>query len=164
MLLNYGVEDSWLRPNKNERRHFMASNVIFLVMCFPVFLFGFANHALALLLSKKLTNKSLTRPDFKGSLQLSFGVLCCIICYTVQTMGVYYFVGVWETSLLYLISLPMVGKFSLVYLDFYRNVKAEWKRHYFRESGEEVIEYLQKERMRLIELLNGVRSDYLATR
>ncbi len=164
MLLNYGVKDSWLKPVKNEKRHFMASNVIFLVMTFPVFIFGFVNHAIPLFLSKKLTKKSLTRPDFKGSLQLSFGVLFCIICYTVQALGVYYFVGAWETSLLYLVSLPMVGKFSLVYLDFYKNVKAEWERHYFRESREEVIQYLQEERMRLIELLNGVRSDYLATR
>ncbi len=163
MLLNYGVEDSWLRPNKNEERHFMASNVIFLVMTFPIFLFGFVNHGIALFLSKKLTNISASRPDFKGSLLLSFGVLFCIICYAVQTMGVYYFVGAWETSLLYLISLPLIGKFSLVYLDFYKNVRAEWKRHYFCESGEDVIEHLQKERMRLIELLNGVRSDYLAT-
>ena len=162
MLLNYDVEDSWLQPNKNERRHFMASNIIFLVMCFPVFLFGFVNHAAALALSRTLTEKSISRPDFKGSLLLSFGVLSCIICYGIQTMGLYYFTGSWETSLFYLISLPMIAKFSLAYLDFYRNVKAEWKRHYFRESGEDVIEYLQRERMRLIELLNGVRNDYLS--
>jgi len=164
MLINYGVEDSWLRPIKNNKRHFMASNIIFLVMTFPIFLFGFLNHAIALVLSIVLTNRSISRPDFRGSLLLSFGVLSCIICYVFQTTGLYCLTGSWETSLLYLLALPMIGKFSLVYLDFYRNVKAEWRRHYFRESGEEIIEYLQNERMRLIELLNGARNDYLATR
>jgi len=164
LLINYGVQDSWLRPNKNNERQMMASNVVFLVLCFPVFLFGYLNHGMALFFSRRLTNKSVSRPDFRGSMLLSFGVLFCIISYVAQTAGVYYFSGSWETSLLYLVSLPMVGKFSLVYLDFYKNVKAEWKRQYFRESDEEVVEYLQQERDRLMSLLNGVRNDYLSAR
>lgn len=161
ILLNYEMEDCWLREPKELEKGAMVFKMLFLLLSLPLFVFGFMNHIVALRLSKRAANGNLERPDFKGSMLLSYGVLFCLIFYVAQTIGVYYWTGSLILSLLYLVSLPLVGQFSLMYVDFYKNIRKDWRRDYFRDSNEELVQYLNEHRESLMRLLNGAREDYL---
>ena len=82
-------------------------------LAFPIHLYSFINAAGILLGSYGLTSVFITRPDFKGSSKLGFGVLCGFIFLPMQIGLCYYFSTSIGISIGYMVSLLLSFSFSL---------------------------------------------------
>jgi len=86
--------------------------LLHLLAC-PIHLYSFVNAAGILLGSHGLTTVFLKRPDFKGSLQLGFGVLCGFLFLPLQIILCYYFSASIGIGIGYTFSLLLSFSFSL---------------------------------------------------
>ena len=126
-LSNYRFQLELLGLNeKRFQRLFKARGwqLLLHLLASPIHLYSFFNAAGILLGSHALTSFFLKRPDFKGSLQLGFGVLCGFIFLPLQIGLCYYYSASIGFSIGYIISLLLSFAFSLRYFNGLKVLKS----------------------------------------
>ncbi len=133
-----------------------------LLFTFPVFLFGFITNVVPYLLPVRLV-RNVRDPQFHSSIKVFLAILILFpLYYILLTLLVGIFTGPWWIWLLFLVSLPFMGKASLVwYLRWKKTVRGSWFNRQVRRKAPDALELVDLRREivglmdRLMEGMNG---------
>jgi hypothetical protein len=162
MLLNYKIKDNWLdvhfqKPSQMQ----LLKKLFFYLVGLPIFFYGLINHLGVFKLPPLIAESIIKRPDFRGSLTLSFGVLCFVIFYSLQISLVALMTKSFLWTLAYAISLPLTGSFVIYFLRKLRKDReiVEFKR--CLKSNHQILQTLKRYREQILQQLRLARQDYL---
>jgi len=119
-LKHVKLRDKQLR--KKNRRQNIYYRLLFLIFTFPVFLFGYINNYLPFKTAKIVSAKMVKRKDFRGSLQVSMGLLSFLIFYLLQTILIAVIFNT-AVALAYIFILYPFGLFTLRYIKEYYKLR-----------------------------------------
>jgi hypothetical protein len=162
LLLSFKIKDKWLDSNfQKSYRPLSLSKTLFYLGGLPVFLYGLINHLGILKLTPLIVGRIIKRPDFKGSLLLSYGVLCFFFFYGLQIS-----LFAWLTSsviwtLVYIISLPLTGSFVMHYVHKLAKDKDALEFNRYLKNNHQILKSLKDYREHLLDQLRLARQDYL---
>jgi len=127
-LERLSLNDHLIREVKKSRPLFDAlKSLLYLVLGFPVFVFGFINNFLPFKIPGWAARRMSRRAEFFGSIALSMGIFTFIIFYSVQIWLVNKFSGDWRLALCYAILLPVSGLFAFYYFKRFTTMRGNWK-------------------------------------
>ena len=99
---------------------------IFLLISLPIFMYGSINNFFAywlpLMLSKKMKD-----PQFRSSFKFAISLFSFPIFYIIQSVIVLLISDSWDTSILYLLSLPFTAALAWVWRDVFIKTNIAWK-------------------------------------
>ena len=100
----------------------MWSNILYFILGFPMFLYGYLTNILPFKISEYLSKKILVRKDFIGSMKLALGVLVYLVFYTIEiiTFGL---LTHWYWAVVFLLTLYPTGVFTIHYIKRYYYIK-----------------------------------------
>jgi len=98
---------------ESTKRNF--SSIFLKIMGFPVFLYGFINHLIFILISKWIINKLVGDTHFMASVKIVLVMFLAPLLYILQCLLVQWIFGDLLVTLIYLISLPVTGLLSYHY-------------------------------------------------
>jgi glycerol-3-phosphate O-acyltransferase / dihydroxyacetone phosphate acyltransferase len=163
LLSNHKINDKWLEPKfQKSSQKKPLTNIFFYLIGLPIFLYGFINHLAILKLPPLIVERVIKRPDFRGSLLLSFGVLCFVGFYVFQIILFGWVSKSLAWTLVYALTLPFSGWFSLYYFRKFWKLKErlEFNRH-LKNNGQ-MLDYLTDKREQLLHQLRLARQAFLA--
>lgn len=129
---------------------------IFMVLSFPVFVYGWVNNFLANYIPAMLYKKSGLHPAYTSAVKILSGILTYSIFYGIQISLVkYFFDGNW-VGWIYVASLIITGLFAWWYKDFAKNTLSGWS--LFNDSKKEIIENFEN-RKNIVEVINNLLSE-----
>jgi 1-acyl-sn-glycerol-3-phosphate acyltransferase len=108
-----------------EKRHHLLNFVfrfLALLAGFPIFLYGGLNNIFPALLPKLVTNKLKDR-QFESSVVFVLGLILFPIFYLIQTTICQLLFHHWWFSLIYAVSLPVMGLISFMYYRYFRKFR-----------------------------------------
>ncbi len=163
LLLNYRIKGNWLDANFNKASQIqIIRNIFFYLAGLPVFLYGLINHLGIFKLPPLIAESIIKRPDFRGSLTLSFGVMCFVFFYSLQISLVALMTKSFVWTLVYSISLPLTGSFVIYYFRKLRKDKEILDFKWSMKNNSEILQTLIKYREQILQQLRLARQDYLA--
>jgi 1-acyl-sn-glycerol-3-phosphate acyltransferase len=127
---------------------------ILMLLAFPLFLYGYINHALVWHLSTIVPRKLFKDDHFHSSVMFVMGFFLFPIMYLIQA-AVVWAVFDWKIALAYLISLPFLGNFSFVYWRAFKKLKSKWKFSMLNRKKDALLMNLKELRAELIELVSS---------
>ena len=134
---------------KNEAVMGLVAKSIGLILCFPVFLYGFINNLIPYYLPKSVTNK-LKDKQFTSSIKFVFGIVFFPIFYLIQFSLVWVFTDLWWIKFVYLLSLPLSGLAAFSIHRWFVKLKAQWKYYFNQSKG---LESLSKKTQKLMDFI-----------
>ena len=149
-LKGHGLTDKGL----SQHQTYKWSDLLFLVMTFPLFLPGFLTNYIPFYFGKKVADAKVKRPEFHLSIRL--GV--CLAVYTVQfllliivtvAMAIY-FANPYLAMLV--LAVPFLGYFSVNYQDIYKRWRAVLKAH---QIDRKELEQLKQKRKAILQQIKG---------
>ena len=84
--------------------------------------YAYLNHCWMLMTTKWLADRVCRRPDFYGTLLLSFGTLVFLVCYGVQLVLVYWWAASVVVAVVYIMSVLLSGVLALRFLESKQDV------------------------------------------
>ncbi len=144
--------DQGFRKNTYSRQYIQTA--LFLMITFPVFLFGWLHNSLPYKLIGKLVPKLSSDSEYHAPLTVLLGLVIYPINYIVLITLVswIYPTTFWE-SLLYFIALPFGGFFAHMYLRTYHHMRSKRKFSRFAQERKIVFEEIKQSRGELKELI-----------
>jgi glycerol-3-phosphate O-acyltransferase / dihydroxyacetone phosphate acyltransferase len=134
-------------------------DMFFLIFGFPVHLYGLINHYIPYKISIKLTDKIVRNVEFHSSLNVAFGTFLTLIFYIIQVSLVSIFFD-WRITLLYIITLPLSGLFSLYYWHHSKKATGHFRLLSLVKKRKPEIEDLIRSRAVIISALDQAREAY----
>lgn len=149
-----------------ERAHFgqlLRANletVVKAIVGFPLAIYGFLNHVIPYLITEQIAKKFIDDRTKILSALLIGGSLTFLLFYTVQLFIIWYFGGqLW--TLIYGVSLPISGLFTLAYIKDLRQQQERLNLSFFLFTNRRLFQRMRRERRKLIAELNTVKDEYL---
>ena len=157
------IKDEFLSPHRSGIGFIKRLKAwMFLILGFPIYLWGLLNNILPFILPRFYVNKFIKQKTFISSVKLMVGLGSFIVFYTIQSWLCWYlFHNKWMT-ILYVISLVPSGNFVFFFVKKARNYRQHlvFLSLFYRRR---ILVYnLIRQRMRLIESLNRARDDYFS--
>ena len=136
-------------------------SVLYVLVGFPFFLFGFINNFLPYKIPGWISTKLTKLPEFYGAISMVAGTFTFMIFYSVQLCLVqHYFHTTWLT-LSYLAALPLSGFFAFFYWKRFTNLRGRWVIFSLFYKRTNLITSLMNTRRQIIEELEKGRKDFL---
>lgn len=88
---------------------------LWVILGFPLFLYGFLNNALPSFIPEFLARRRTQYIGYRATVRMATGLLVFPFFYAVQATILHYFVGIWWMTLLYVLSLIPAGLFAWHY-------------------------------------------------
>jgi glycerol-3-phosphate O-acyltransferase/dihydroxyacetone phosphate acyltransferase len=137
-------------------------SVIYLIIGFPLFLFGFINNYLPFRIPFWIAKPISKRPEFFGSIALTVGTFAFLIFYSVQIWLVHKFFHNTMLSLGYAVLLPISGFFAYYYHKRFTNIRGSWMIFSMFYKKTNLITSLINKRQMIIEELEKGKKEFLA--
>lgn len=139
----------------------VARSILFFTAGLPLFCFGVFTNYLPFKLSQLISRSLRVKDSFVGSIKLSVGMFTFLLVYTVQFLGMTYWISVWW-AILVLVSFYPAGVFSLTYIRKYLEMIGTLKYlRLFMDKGD-LVAKLKVTRQELIDELEEGKEEYLA--
>jgi hypothetical protein len=136
-------------------------SILYLIIGFPFFLFGFINNYLPFKIPGIAGRKIAKSADFYGAIILVSGIFTFLIFYSLQLwLMQHYLHNVWIT-LSYLIVLPLTGFFAFFYWKRFSNLRGRWMIFSLFYKRTSLITSLLNMRKKIIDELEKGRKEYL---
>ncbi|MGV3504019.1 MAG: lysophospholipid acyltransferase family protein [Adhaeribacter sp.] len=162
-LKQLGLQDKFLRVNQAKSRLAPGSlrTGLFLLLGWPVYLFGCLTSYLPYILPSKVADNFFGEEEFRAPVMMTAGIFSFLGIYSLEVLGIYKWSGSWQTALGFGLLLPFAGFFALEY--YYRLVNT---RGYLRLlSGlfrrQPRIEQVLRQRADLIQNLEQAKRVYM---
>jgi 1-acyl-sn-glycerol-3-phosphate acyltransferase len=152
------LRDTQLRDT--AKKDGFIRRLLFIVLTFPAFLYGWINNYLPYKLSEFLSGRLKYREDFKGSMQVALGVLSFLIFYVLQIAIIILIFNV-GIGILYFLLLYPSGLFALEYLKEFYQLRKRLKLIWLFINRRELVTRLTIERQGLINQLENGKDEYL---
>ena len=132
---------------------------LLLILCFPLFLYGYINNIIPYKLTSYLAFRMTKREDFHGSMKLALGLLIFLIFYILQTVILSIFFSL-PVPFIYFLSLYPAGLFTLFYLQWlFRTLNRIHGRKWFVKK-KAFMQKIVKQRNDIISALEAGRDDF----
>lgn len=159
-----GLEVNLLQKGLSIGKETILTMVTF-VIGMPIFIFGFIHNLLPYYLSPRLAKLISKEYEYQGPLTMTAGMVICLITYPIYGYIAFLLFGNWIVTLLYIISLPMIGLMTYGFYLQIHSMFAQWKLlTKFNKEKELIAELiLQKKEIKnqLDELLNQITRENL---
>lgn len=157
------LEDESISRNRSHKS-FLRNNIqslLFLIIGFPLYLYGLINNILPFELPGFLAGKIAKSKDFRGAIGMVLGMFTFIIFYVTQIYLVHNYFQHTLFTIAYALSLPLSGFFCYYYWHSFDKIRAKWLlvSMFFRKST--VIAGIIAERERIISEFEKKRNDFL---
>jgi len=119
------VSDSAVKKNYGFGMALFRS--LLALLSFPVFLYGWLNHALSIWLPSILIRKKIKDTVFWATVEFVIWLILIPLFSIIQSALVWIFTGNFWIALVYFISLPLFGKTSMYLADFYKNIRKNFR-------------------------------------
>lgn len=123
---------------------------LWVLLGFPLFLYGFANNMLPSLLPEFIARRKTKYIGYRATVRMATGFLIFPFFYVLQTVAVHYFIGIWWVSLLYFLTLIPAGLFAWHYVKWVRFVLKGIR---LKRRSQEVIDALVQQRKAIVKRL-----------
>jgi glycerol-3-phosphate O-acyltransferase / dihydroxyacetone phosphate acyltransferase len=149
--------------SKDQKDIFLAifSTLSFLILGFPLYLYGFLNNYLPYLLPSVIAEKFTDEEEWHAPIMLIAGIFTFSIFYTVQIFLSFYWFQSSLFSFIYGISLPLSGFFALYYGFKFSLFKEKWHLLQLFYQKRELVSNLIQDRKLIIKELNDYKQSYL---
>lgn len=156
-LAGHRIKDKDFR---NRGRSIKASQWLFLIFTFPLFLVGFLFNWLPYRFSGFIRKKIKTEETFSGSITLAVGLVVFALWYALLTSISFLFSPLSYYSFLLPPLFYLSGIFSLIYRDIFTYFKRRWRVNRLKRKEFSVFQQLQEKRDTLIQQFEQLREDY----
>jgi len=130
-------------------------NSISLLILLPIFLYGGLNNFFAywlpLMLSKKMKDL-----QFRSSFKFAISLFSFPIFYIIQSVIVLLISDSWDTTILYLLSLPLTAALAWVWRDVFIKTKIAWKHKILSSENNSKLSDIQKLYSKIILLADNI--------
>lgn len=154
-LEEVNLSDQNIRQNGQRKNLFiyMLKSVTKLILGFPFWLFGMINSYIPYKLPRAIALKITDSEAFYGALLMSLGTVIFVLFYSLEIFLVGYFSQSIFIIMLYAISLPLTGLFTIYYSRFARKLYFNWKLlSKFYSEGQLVAELIDERKNIIFEL------------
>lgn len=154
-----------LFEDKQQKRSILVDSffrLCYLVLGFPIYLYGLINNYIPYIIPSKLAQKITKEAVYFASIKMFSGLLLFTIFYSLQITLLQVFAGVWWLTLLYAISLPLTGFFTLKYWQRLLDTKDHWSLFSRFYQKDKLLHQLIVQRQEIIALLDTAKAEYLA--
>ncbi len=126
-LDHLSLDDGLIKGVSKKRPVFKAfSSFLYLVIGFPLFVFGFLNNYLPFRIPFWASRLISKRQEFFGSIALTMGTFTFLIFYSLQIWLVDEFTHDWRVVLAYALLLPISGLFAFSYKKRFTTIRGGW--------------------------------------
>ena len=139
-------------------------SLFFLVLGFPLFVYGFINNFLPFRIPFWCARGISKRPEFQGSIAYSMGTFTFLIFYSLQIWLASKYLADWRLVLAYGLSLPISGLLAFYYYKRYRSIRGSWKIFSLFYKKTTLITSLITERELIITELEKARKEFVIYR
>jgi apolipoprotein N-acyltransferase len=147
---------SWLVDKKEEKLLKLILPVLFLLLTFPLFLFGFLFNILPFFLLNSLVQRKVKQEIFKSTFGFAIGIFLFPLFYLTEMLIVSQILPGWYTKILFLISLPFAGKFAFSWYILFLKTRGRWRWLKIKRSNPDLYNEIHRNKM---EILDQVRLD-----
>ncbi|MBD1398626.1 1-acyl-sn-glycerol-3-phosphate acyltransferase [Pontibacter sp. JH31] len=151
-------------PTVEEKHVLLQQSIaktLLLATTIPLYLYGLLNNYLAYIIPSKVADALTEAAEFRAPIMLSVGIFSFPVLYAVQAAVLWQFVPGKVYLLLYLISLPLSGFFTLRYWNALQHVRSQWLLLRLFLTKNPMAERLKKKRQEILEELDQARVEYL---
>ena len=146
--------------NRGIRMYKLIFSFLYLIIGFPLFLFGVINNYLPFRIPFFTARAMTDRPEFYGSIFITIGTLTFLVFYSVQIWLVNYFTHDWRIVLAYAAMLPISGFFAFYYRKKFTNIRGNWMVFTIFSRKATLIAELIRMREKIIEELEKGKEEY----
>lgn len=154
-----------LFENTQERSSFLQAGLKqlgYLTLGFPVWLYGFFNNYLPYTLPSRLAYLISKEEGYIAPIMMFIGTLTFPLFYSGQIWAMQEYIGIGWLTILYALSLPLTGLFTLAYWTNAQNTKDQWTLFSkFYKTGDMVAQII-RQRTDIVEVLDVAKLEYLA--
>ena len=154
-----------LFENTEERSSFFKAGLgqlMYLILGFPIWLYGFLNNYLPYTLPSRLAYLITKEEGYIAPIMMFIGTLTFPLFYGFQIWAVQEYIGIGWLTILYALSLPLTGFFTLAYWRNVQNTKDQWTLFSkFYKTGDMVAKVIGQ-RTEIVEVLDAAKLEYLA--
>ncbi|MCC9168026.1 lysophospholipid acyltransferase family protein [Pontibacter harenae] len=156
------LQDSLLGKGKSSiLRHSLAA-VLFLIIGFPAYVFGLVHNYIPYIIPAKVARSVTKEKEWYAPIMLTVGIFAFPIYYTFMAFVFWYWFPLIPSLLIYLVSLPVSGFFTLRYWSTLNNTHGQWLflRLFFKRGS--MVQQLQ--RQAIINELEQAKQEFLQER
>lgn len=154
-----------LFENTQERSSFMQAGLKqlgYLLLGFPVWFYGLINNYLPYTLPSRLAYVISKEEGYIAPIMMFIGTLTFPLFYGLQIWAVQEYIGIGWLTILYALTLPIVGFFTLAYWRNVQNTKDQWTLFAkFYKTGDMVAKVI-RQRTEIVAVLDVAKREYLA--
>ena len=156
------INDRLIRRTQQKGPVLLKSffSFIYLVIGFPLFLFGTLNNFIPFRLPGIIAKKVSSYREYYGAITMVGGTVIFLIFYTAQALLIQHFFDTWWITILYVLSLPLTGLFAFSYWKFFTNVRGKWMVFTYFYKRTSLISSLIVMRQEIIKEMEKARKDY----
>lgn len=161
-LKRIGINDTDIARNKTNNS-FVVSNIkalLFIVLGFPVYLYGMLNNILSFEIPGRIARKASSSIEFVGAIGMVGGTFTFAIFYTIQIMVMWKFTHIAWLTVLYGISLPVTGFFAYWYYHTVNKIRTKWLLMMMFYKKSTFISNLIMEREQIIAEFDKIKNEY----
>ncbi|WP_242091989.1 lysophospholipid acyltransferase family protein [Aestuariivivens sediminicola] len=125
------------------------SDLLYFILGFPVFLFGYVFNIVPYKVSEILSRRIIVRKDFVGSMKIAFGMFVFLVFYCIETaLFAVYIHTIY--ALVFLLMLYPTGLFTLNYIKSFYLYKEKIRYYQLNLNHNKLIEKLKRKRRELL--------------
>jgi glycerol-3-phosphate O-acyltransferase / dihydroxyacetone phosphate acyltransferase len=134
---------------------------LLLLLFFPLYLYGLINNYLAYIIPSKVADALTEEAEFRAPIMLSVGIFSFPILYGLQAALLWLLFPDKLYLLIYLLSLPVSGFFTLRYWNALQRVREQWLILRLFITGDPLVADLKQQRQDIMDELDQARIEYL---
>lgn len=139
-------------------------SMCFLIIGFPLFVFGFINNFLPFKIPGWVAPRISKSREFYGAISFSVGTFTFLFFYVLQIWLLNKYVNDWRIDLAYILLLPISGLFAFYYYNRFMTVRGNWRILSLFYKKTNLITALIIKREQIIEELNKARHEFVKQR
>ena len=159
LMQKFQIQKTWLKTNAST---ISTWALIKLVIGVPIYWYALINNALVITINKTLTDRVVYRPDFYGSILFIAGFFLFPLFYGLQIMAVGLLTHSFIWTIIYANSLLTSSYFALRYQERLKIYRTQKSIQNLAAERNDMLNYLKRQRMLLLEMCREARGEYLA--
>jgi glycerol-3-phosphate O-acyltransferase / dihydroxyacetone phosphate acyltransferase len=160
-LKELGLQHFPTLEEKNELLRKSIGKTMLLALSLPLYLYGLFNNYLAYIIPSQVADALTEEKEFRAPIMLSVGTFSFPILYAIQAVMLWQFLPNKVYLLLYLLSLPISGFFTLRYWNTMVRVREHWLLLQLFMTKSPEVESVARLRQEMIHDLEEARVEYL---
>ncbi|WP_162428501.1 lysophospholipid acyltransferase family protein [Pontibacter pudoricolor] len=161
-LQRLGIQDPVLSKESSDVMKQSIIGLLYIILGFPIYLFGLVHNYIPYIVPSKVARAVTKEEEWFAPIMLTVGIFTFPICYGLELWLAHEWLNIAGIKLLlYFLSLPLSGFFTLHYWNTLQRTQSHWLLLRLFYSRQNIVKKLRAQRQHLIALLEKAQQDYL---